>query len=122
MAHMADMDYRTHQPNRYTITYAFNGYLRGESTEPISRIREAITELQDKGAPIEFLGATQKIDGDGHPSEITTRYEAPTKGFIAWLNWQAQLPACGQPQIDEDHTAQPDHRNVAAAESDQVES
>lgn len=122
MVHKADMAYRTSQPNRYTITYAFNGYLRGESTEPISRIREAVTELQDNGASIEFLGATQRIDSDGHPSEITARYEAPTKGFIAWLNWQAQLPACGQPQDVEDHPPQSDNRNVAAADTEQVES
>lgn len=119
---MANMAYHTRQPNRYTITYAFNGSLRGGSTEPVSRIREAITRLQDEGASIEFLGATQRIDGDGHPSEITARYEAPTKGFIAWLNWQAQLPACGQPQVVEDHTTQSGHRNAAVAESEQAES
>lgn len=103
--------------NRYSVTYAFNGHLRQRSTDAISRIRETITELQDQGAPIEFLGATKVIDGDGHPTEMTVRYNALTKGFIAWLDYQAELPACGQPQVVEEHLPQSDIRDVAVAKS-----
>lgn len=115
---MAD---RPHQTHRYTVTYAFSGNRRGASTDAISRIRETIAEHQHVGSTVEFLGATQTIDGDGHPSEVTVRYEATSKGSIAWLNWQAGLPACGPTQYDETQPPQAGNRDVAVAESERVE-
>lgn len=112
---------RPAQQNRYTVTYAFDGHLRRGSTAPISRIRKTIETLQDEGATIEFLGAMQAIDGNGHPSEITVWYKTPTKRYIAWLNWKAELPACGPPQFDERHPPQSVTRDVAVADVTPVE-
>lgn len=95
-------------------------YIR--STGAISRIRETIAELQDEGATIEFLGSTQTIDGEGHPIEITVRYTAPTKRYIAWLNWHAELPVCGPPQYDEDPPPRTRNRADAVADTTKVES
>lgn len=84
----------------YTVTYVFNGYLRGEYSESISRISESITQLQREGVDIEFCGATQKINGAGQLIAVTARYEAPSKRTIGRLNCRACLPATGPPQHD----------------------
>lgn len=85
----------------YTVTYAFNGYLRGEYSEAISRISETVAQLQREGVDIEFCGATQEINGAGQLIAVTARYEAPSKGAVGRLNCRACLPATGSPQRDE---------------------
>lgn len=102
------MSERPTQLNRYTVTYAFNGYPRVEYAEAISHICETIAELHREGGRIAFLGATLEINGTGQRSTITTRYEAPNKGTIGWLNCRAQLPACGQPQREDANTTESD--------------
>lgn len=99
---------RTSQLNRYTVTYTFNSYLRGEYAKAIARIRETITELHREGVEITFLGATLEINGAGQLITTTARYEAPTKGTIGRLNCRARLPACGQPQREDTDTTEPD--------------
>lgn len=81
----------------YTVTYAFNGYLRGQYREAVSLIIETVDELQREGLDVEFLGATQEIDGAGHLIRVTARYSAPSKGVIGRLNCEAYLPASGPP-------------------------
>lgn len=87
--------------SRYTATYAFNGYLRGEYSEAISRITETVAQMQRENIEIEFHGATQEINGAGQLIAVTARYEAPSKGAIGRLNCRACLPASGPPQPGE---------------------
>lgn len=104
---------QTNQLNRYTVTYAFNGHLRGEYAEAISRILKTVGELHREGVEVEFLGATMDINRAGQPITIKARYEAPTKGTIGWLNYRARLPACGEPQRKEAATTESEDRNIA---------
>lgn len=84
----------------YTVTYAFNGYLRGEYSEAISRISETVAQLQREGVDVEFCGATLNINGTGQLITVSARYEAPSKGAIGRLNCRGCLPASGPPQDD----------------------
>jgi len=84
--------------SKYTATYAFNGYLRGEYAEPVSLISETVDRMREEGVDIAFLGATQKINGAGQLIELTARYDAPSQGTVGRLNCRACLPACGSPQ------------------------
>lgn len=85
-------------PNHsYTATYAFNEYLQGQYREAVPLIIETVDELQREGLDIEFLGATQEIDGAGQLIRVTARYSAPSKGAIGRLNCEACLPASGPP-------------------------
>lgn len=102
------MSERTGELNRYTVTYAFSGYLRQEYTEAISRIRTTIEELHREEAEIAFSGATLDINEASQLITITARYEAPNKGTIGRLNCRAGLPACGQPQREDTDTTESD--------------
>lgn len=95
----------------YTSTYAFNDYLRGEYSEPISLIEETVVQMQREGIDIEFLGATQRINGTGQLIECTARYAASSKGTVGQLNWRACLPASGPPQRDD--TAESEARQIS---------
>jgi hypothetical protein len=101
----------------YTVTYVFNGYLRGVYSESISRISETVAQLQREGVDIEFCGATQEINGAGQLISVTARYEAPSKGAIGRLNCRACLPATGPPQDDGKDASQPARRHSALAGS-----
>jgi len=88
--------------SKYTATYTFNGYLRGEYAEAVSLISETVDRMREEGIDIAFLGATQEINGAGQLIELTARYDAPSKGTVGRLNCRACLPACGSPQcVDE---------------------
>ena len=89
----------------YTVTYAYNGYLRGEYSDAISRISETVAQLQREEVDIEFCGATQQINGSGQLVTVTARYEAPNKGAIGRLNCRGCLPASGPPQKDGKETS-----------------
>lgn len=103
--------------SRYTATYAYNGYLRGAYAESISRIRETAAEMRREGTDIEFLGATQRIDGDGQLIEVTARYEAPSKGAVGRLNYRACLPTSGSPRPVPRDGVESAGRRVAASRS-----
>jgi hypothetical protein len=103
--------------SKYTATYAFNGYLRGEYAEAIALISETVDEMQREGVDIAFLGATQKINGAEQLIELTARYDAPNKGTVGRLNCRACLPACGSPQcVDEVDVAAERGRTLLAGE------
>lgn len=97
-AHSTSRGDRTPSANRYTVTYEFNGYLRGEYAEAIAQIRETIAELRREELEVAFLGATLEINGAGQLTTVTARYMAPSKGTVGRLNCRAKLPACGSPQ------------------------
>lgn len=99
--------------SRYIATYAYNGYLRGAYAESIPRIRGTATEMRREGIDIEFLGATQRIDGDGQLIEVTARYEAPSKGTVGRLNCRACLPTSGSPRPVARTEREPERRRVA---------
>lgn len=111
---------RTTQLNRYTVTYAFDGYPRIEYAEAISRIRETIAELDREEVAITFLGATLEINAAAQLTAITVRYEARNKGTIGRLNCRAGLPACGQPQRNDTDTT--DHDRISHGQSAQLSS
>lgn len=90
----------------YTVTYAFNGYLRGEYSEAISRISETVAQLQREGVDIEFCGGTLNINSAGQLITATARFEAPSKGAVGRLNCRACLPASGSPEVDGNETSQ----------------
>lgn len=83
---------------RYTVTYAFNGYLNGAYAEAVERIDEAVARMRDEGESIDFLGATQEINAAGQLVEMSARYAAPNKGAVGRLNCRACLPATGGPR------------------------
>lgn len=113
---------RTNKPDRYAVTYAFNGYLRGEYADPVSRIRDIIAELQREEVEIEFLGATLELNGSGQLIRAIVRYEAPTKGTVGRLNCRACLPACGEPQHEEADPTECDDRDVGVASDSESKS
>lgn len=88
---------------RYTVTYAFNGYLNGAYAEAVERIDETVAAMRDEGIDIDFLGATQEINAAGQLVEMAARYEAPSKGEIGRLNCRACLPAAGGPRCEAPH-------------------
>ena len=92
--------------SKYVSTYAFNGYLRGQYTEAVSLIDEAIEQLRGEGIDIAFLGATQRINAAGQLVEVTARYEAPSKGDVGRLNCRAGLPAAGSPRRADEEVAE----------------
>lgn len=83
---------------RYTVTYAFDGYLNGAYAEAIERIREAEGRMSEEGERIDFLGATQEINAAGQLVEMSARYAASSKGTVGRLNCRARLPATGGPK------------------------
>lgn len=85
---------------RYQTTYVFNGERPSDHREELTRIVQAVDDLQASGTEIEFLGATQHIDGDGRIEAMEARYAAPTKGSVGHLNVRAGLPASAQPVRD----------------------
>lgn len=103
------------QLNHYTVTYAFDGYLRGESSEAVPLITGTVTEMQRDGIAIEFLGATQEIDAAGQLVEVTARYAAPSKGTIGRLNCRARLPASGPPRRESTDATESTDRGIAVA-------
>lgn len=107
------MSDQTTQLDRYAVTYAFNGYLRGDYAEAVSRIRNTIEELHREQREIEFCGATLEINRAGQLITATAWYEAPNKGTIGRVNCRARLPACGQPERAEADTTD----EITAAEA-----
>jgi hypothetical protein len=83
---------------RYSVTYAFNGYLLGDRESVVSLITETVSQMQEQGIDIEFLGATQVVDASGELRTATVRYSAPRKRTIARLNCRACLPPSGSSQ------------------------
>jgi hypothetical protein len=100
---------------RYTATYTFNGYLRGEYGKPIARISETAAEMRREGVDVEFLGATQEINAAGQLIAVTARYVAPSKGTIGRLNCRACLPASGSPRADRPADSEPADQPSASA-------
>jgi hypothetical protein len=106
--------------NVYTATYAFNGYLRGNYAEAVSLITETAARMRREGAEIEFLGATQEINGAGQLIEVTARYAAPTEGTVGRLNCRACLPATGPPRRNEEDAPGAERARAVAPNRRQV--
>lgn len=102
---------------RYSVTYGYNGYLRGKYHKCIDAVTDAIEELQAEDVDVEFLGATQEINGAGQLVEVTVRFAAPTKGTLGRLNCRGCLPACGPPRRLSETEQELSGRRVAAATS-----
>jgi hypothetical protein len=102
------------EETRYTVTYAFNGYLRGNRESVVSLITETVSEMQQQGIDIEFLGATKEVNASGELQTATVRYSAPRKRTIARLNCRACLPSSGSSQRHaRDETESADRRATA---------
>jgi hypothetical protein len=79
----------------YEVTYAFNGYPRGDYGGIIDRTRRALSSLRAAGVDIRFRGATVELNKAGQVLAVSARFAAPDEGAVGRLNCRAVLPVSG---------------------------
>jgi hypothetical protein len=79
----------------YEVTYAFNGYPRGDYGGIVDRTRRALSSLRAAGVDIRFRGATVELNRAGQVLTVSARFAAPDESAVGRLNCRAVLPVSG---------------------------
>ena len=84
----------------YEVTYAFNGYPRGDYEGIVDRALGVLSSLRADGVDIEFRGATAELNRAGQVLTVRARFAAPDEGAVGRLNCRAVLPVSGIRRIE----------------------
>lgn len=84
----------------YEVTYAFNGYPRGDYEGILDRAEGALSSLRADGVDIAFDGATAELNAAGQVLAVQARFVAPDEGAVSRLNCRAVLPTSGIRRIE----------------------